>query len=262
MTSPSAIGSPAEPRAASGLRPLDPFPHLARIETRLHPGEQENQHPEHEQRDSRNYRRVVRDLDQGDQHPEHHHLDHAPGPGGRVMAQQRPDPSRRTFAQGSQHDRQHEADLQRRRDDRGQQHQHRDHRCPFCHRCSAPPITVVEAARPTIVSPSIGTEFATTIGSAAAIVSASVRFSESSRRRHSSLLQRGHRADAPGASSGSRCSRSQCMHATSEGSAIGWLYTRIDKRTAPHWAISDLGPSPGFRGKALDAMVILGTGRS
>ena len=46
------------------------------------------------------------------------------------MAQQRPHPSRRTFAMGSQHDRQHEANLQRRRDDRSQQHQHRDHLLP------------------------------------------------------------------------------------------------------------------------------------
>ena len=32
--------------------------------------------------------------------------------------------------------------------------------CPFCHKWSAPPITVVEASRPTTVSPSIGTVFA------------------------------------------------------------------------------------------------------
>ena len=50
---------------------------------------------EREQRQSRDDRRVVGDLDQRDQHAEHHDLDHAPGARGRVMAQQRPDPARR-----------------------------------------------------------------------------------------------------------------------------------------------------------------------
>src|SRR5262249_19055792 len=52
-----------------------------------------------------------------------------------------------------------------------------------------------------------------------------VRLSESSRRRHSSRLQRGQRADAPGASSGRRCRRSQSGHAMSDASRSGWLYT-------------------------------------
>ena len=127
---PSAIRSPAASRRAAGLRPLDPVPHLAGIEARLHPGEQEDERPEHEQRHSRDHRRVVRDLDEGDQHAEHHDLDHAPGPRRRMMAQQRPHPSRRAFATGPEHDRQHEADLQRRRDDGGEEHQHRDDLLP------------------------------------------------------------------------------------------------------------------------------------
>ena len=47
-------------------------------------------------------------------------------------------------------------------------------------------------------------------------MSASVRLSESTRWRHSSLLHRGQRADAPGSRSGIRCSKSQCRHAISE----------------------------------------------
>ena len=113
------------------LRPSNPFPHLAGVETRLHPGQHENQHPQNEQRYSRDHRRVIRNLDQRDQHPQHHDLDHAPGSRGRMMAQQRPHPSRRALEMGAEHDRQHQTDLQRRRDHSGQQHQHRDHLLPI-----------------------------------------------------------------------------------------------------------------------------------
>ena len=96
---------------------------------------------------------------------------------------------------------------------------------PSFQSCTAPPNTVVKDWRPTADRPSIGTAFATTSSMAAAIVSASVRSSESSRRRQSSRSQRGQRAEALGARSGSRCSRSQCGQATRKGSAMGSLYT-------------------------------------
>ena len=69
----------------------------------------------------------------------------------------------------------------------------------------------------------MGTAFATTYSTAAARVSASVRFIGSLRRRHNSLSQRGQRADAPGASSGRRCSRSQSGQAMSDASASASL---------------------------------------
>src|SRR5437867_2233925 len=98
---------------------------------------------------------------------------------------------------------------------------------PSCQSCSAPPSTVVDAWCPTAVSPSIGTVFATTYSAAAASANASVRWSESSRRRQSSLSQRGQRADAPGARSGRRCRRSQSGQAMNVPSETGWLYTPL-----------------------------------
>ena len=58
---------------------------------------------------------------------------------------------------------QHKADLQRRRDDGGEEHQHGDDLLPVMPRAARRrPITVVEAWRPTAVSPSMGTVFAIT----------------------------------------------------------------------------------------------------
>src|SRR5262245_2846503 len=79
--------------------------------------------------------------------------------------------------------------------------------------CWAPPSTVVWASRPTTVRPSMGKVLATAKRIAAASASGSVRWRESSRRRHSSRSQRGHCAEPPGWSSGRRCTRSQCGQA-------------------------------------------------
>ncbi len=54
-----AIRSPAVALSRTRLRPLDPLPHLPRIEARLHRGEHEDQPPEREQRHPRDHRRVA-----------------------------------------------------------------------------------------------------------------------------------------------------------------------------------------------------------